>query len=74
MENQHRKIAGYRELNEDEIALINQLKKTSITLGAMVAAMQADEALDQRWVSIGQTDLQKGMMALIRAVAQPETF
>jgi hypothetical protein len=26
MENQHRKITGYRELNEDEIALMNEVK------------------------------------------------
>lgn len=27
-----------------------------------------------RWLAIGQTDLQQGFMALIRAIARPETF
>jgi DNA-binding transcriptional MerR regulator len=27
-----------------------------------------------RWASMGNTDLQRGFMALIRAVAQPTTF
>jgi hypothetical protein len=36
--------------------------------------MQCDSGLDQRWVNIGKTDLQKGLMALTRAVAQPEFF
>ncbi len=31
-------------------------------------------SLDQRWVSIGATDLQRGFMALIRGIAQPTTF
>jgi len=30
--------------------------------------------LDQRWISIGATDLQTGFMALIRGIAQPTTF
>jgi hypothetical protein len=30
--------------------------------------------IDQRWVSVGATDLQTGFMALTRAVAQPTTF
>lgn len=29
---------------------------------------------DPRWFAIGQTDLQKGFMAVIRAIARPETF
>jgi hypothetical protein len=31
-------------------------------------------SLDQRWISIGATDLQKGFMAVIRGIAQPTTF
>lgn len=31
-------------------------------------------ALDQRWVSIGATDLQRGFMAVIRGIAQPSSF
>ena len=31
-------------------------------------------ALDQRWVSVGATDLQQGFMALVRSIAQPTTF
>ncbi len=30
--------------------------------------------IDQRWVSIGATQLQQGFMALIRGIAQPTTF
>lgn len=30
--------------------------------------------LDQRWISIGATDLQRGFMAVIRGITQPTTF
>lgn len=33
-----------------------------------------DAATPNRWVSIAKTDLQTGLMALTRAVAQPTTF
>lgn len=31
-------------------------------------------SLDQRWVNIGATDIQRGFMAVIRGIAQPTTF
>ena len=74
MENQHRQIKGYRELNEAEIAAMNEVKQQGVALGELVAKLKATEGLDQRWVSIGATDLQTGTMALVRAVAQPTTF
>ncbi|WP_431509762.1 DUF7681 family protein [Variovorax sp. DAIF25] len=33
-----------------------------------------DPFIDQRWVSIGATQLQQGFMAVIRGIAQPSTF
>ena len=74
MENQHRQIKGYRELNAAEIAAMNEIKTKGAELGELVAKLRATEGLDQRWVSIGATDLQTGLMALTRAVAQPTFF
>jgi len=86
MDNQHRKISGYRELSQTEIDLMNEIKAKGVDLGELVAKMRAmtgpltsddDQskiALDQRWVAIGATDLQTGLMALTRAVAKPTTF
>ncbi len=31
-------------------------------------------SIDQRWISIGATDLQRGFMAITRGIAQPTTF
>lgn len=74
MENQHRKISGYRELSQAEIDLMNEIKTKGAELGELVVKLRSAEGLDQRWVSIGATDFQTGLMALVRAVAQPTTF
>lgn len=74
MENQHREIKGYRELTQVEIDLMNKIKQKGIELHGLVAELEYTTSLNQRWVSIGKEDLQTGLMALIRAVAQPTTF
>ena len=105
MENQHRKIKGYRELSQEEVDLMNRIKakgKELLDLQAelagrlntdlevkQVAAKASkrapeDEASPEcvelrrfqvaepmRWAAIGKTDIQTGIMALVRAVAQP---
>ena len=73
MDNQHRKITGYRELNEDEIARMNEIKAFGGQLDALIKHMEIQGA-DVRWVAIGKTHLQQGLMALTRAVAKPEFF
>jgi len=90
MEQQHRKIIGYRELNQAEIDLMNRIKENGKLLGDLVLDLKAKLnaspyfeykpamsdliQVDQRWVSIGATHLQEGLMALTRAVAKPEFF
>jgi len=74
MDNQHRHIKGYRELSPDEIARMNAVKNLGGDLGIMVAAMEQDPNCDKRWVAIGKTHLQQGLMALTRAIAKPEFF
>lgn len=74
MENQHRQIKGYRDLDQNEINAMNQIKLIAEQVGAMVDLAAHNPDLDQRWVSEAKTLLQLGFMALTRAVAQPETF
>ena len=74
MENQHRQIKGYRELTQAEIDLMNEIKAKGAELGELVNKLRTTEGLDQRWVSIGATDFQTGLMALTRSVAQPTFF
>lgn len=74
MENQHRQIKGYRELNQAEIDQMNEIKQHGVVLGALVEKLRGTPDIDQRWLSIGATDLQKGLMALTRSVAKPDFF
>lgn len=67
-------VAGYRDLTQAEVDLINEVKAVGVQLGEVVARVRATAGVDQRWASIGATDLQTGLMALVRSVAQPTTF
>ena len=74
MDNQHRKIKGYRELNQEEIDAMNEVKAMGVKLGELVEKLENNKDLDQRWIESGKTDLQKGLMALTRSIARPEFF
>ena len=74
MDNQHRKIKGYRELNQEEIDAMNEVKAMGVKLGELVDKLENNKDLDQRWIESGKTDLQKGLMALTRSIARPEFF
>lgn len=74
MENQPSKIIGYLGLSEDQIELINAVKNLGAQAEAIVNLLRAEPSVDQRWVSIGATDIQKGLMALVRSVAKPTSF
>ena len=84
MENQHREIKGYRELDRSEIDLMNRIKEMAAQVGQLVGELEtvnrtqsgliSDSNADPRWVAIGKTDLQKGFMALTRSIAKPDFF
>lgn len=93
MDNQHRKIKGYRELSQAEVDLMNRIKEKGAELLELQAELVASlndyqtyltvsvgdvseverfiAAEPFRWAAIGKTDIQTGVMALVRAVAQP---
>ena len=74
MDNQHKLIKGYRDLSEGEIKAMNAIKEEAARIGILIEELSDNPALDQRWVAIAKTDLQKGFMAATRAVAQPTSF
>ena len=77
MENQHRKIKGYRELTQEEIDLMNMIKEKGVELEELIEKIESltgDKTADKRWLDIGKTDLQKGLMALTRSVTKPTFF
>lgn len=75
MDNQHQKITGYRDLTQEEIDLMNEAKALAEQVGAFIQKMSVGPVhIDQRWVAIARTDLQKGFMSLIRSIARPGSF
>ena len=74
MDNQHKQIKGYRDLSQEEIDLMNEVKAKGVELGELVDKLMATDGLDKGWIAIGKTHLQQGCMALVRGIAQPETF
>jgi hypothetical protein len=80
VENQHKHIKGYRDLSAQEIALMNEAKELAEKVGELVTKLGTSdvvpttEGIDQRWLAVAKTDLQKGFMSLIRSIAQPTTF
>ena len=74
MENQHRKINGYSELTQEQIDLMNKIKTKGNELGVLINELQGREYVDSRWLSIGKTDCQKGIMAIVRSITKPDSF
>lgn len=79
MQNQHELIEGYRDLTQEEIDLMNEVKLKANEVGALCDRLWAIHKVnptgtDPRWLSIAQTELQKGFMSMVRAIARPQSF
>ena len=74
MENQHRKIKGYRELTQEEINLMNEVKVKGAELGELIEKLENISETDKRWLEIGKINIQQGLMATTRAITKPDFF
>lgn len=68
------KVVGYRTLSDEQVKLMNEFKAVGAELGVLINKLQGRNDIDGRWLNIGKTDCQKGIMSLVRAVAQPDNF
>lgn len=67
-------ITGYRTLSQEEIDLINGGKEIGRHIEEYVKYLEQRTDIDKRWLAIGKTSLQQGMMAITRSIANPEGF
>ncbi len=70
VDNQHRKISGYRDLSETEIEAINKIKELEVVLNNVLNGIQDSE--NGRHVAIARTHLETGFMFAIKAIAKPQ--
>lgn len=71
MENQHKKITGYRDLTEAEIALMNEAKQLEAKFNGLIDRLKSADGIDQRQVAIAQTEGESAFMRAVRSIAQP---
>jgi hypothetical protein len=74
MTEEKQKIKGYRNLTEEEVSAINEIKDIGEKLGNLIEKLESIETTDTWWLTVGKTDLQKGLMAITRSVAKPNSF
>lgn len=72
MDNQHKKISGYRDLSQVEIDQMNVVKKLEAKFNRMIDDMRGNSSLDQRQVALAATAGAFAFMRAVRAIAQPE--
>lgn len=72
MDNQHRQISGYRELDATEISLINEVKTLERAF-ARVHAEVLERGGDPRDAELARTHAEDAFSRLVRAVAKPES-
>ena len=63
MENQHRKISGYRELDQSEIDAMNEIKALGPKIESVLDGMP--ESADPRWKAIAKRICRKGLWRLL---------
>ena len=86
MDNQHKKITGYRDLTQAEIDVMNEIKaheKATAELHRKVAALIGPPSNEDRYdseiserrrnVAIARTEFETAFMRLVRSVARPAT-
>lgn len=73
VDNQHKKITGYRDLTEEEIAMMNSIKLHGEGLSQQIDTLY-EAGLPAEWLIEGEKLLKLGIMCLVRAVARPTSF
>jgi len=74
VDNQHKKIKGYRDLSEAEIQMMNEIKEREADLKMLLDRVGEAEDMpsdSKRWLALARTNLETGFMYAVKAVARP---
>lgn len=72
MDNQHKKITGYRDLSQEEINGMNAIKHLEAQFNGMIDFLKALPGVDPRQAALAATHGEDAFMHAVRAIAQPE--
>lgn len=71
MENQHRLIKGYADLNQDSIDFVNKIKEKEADL-AVLLKEAANRGADARDLALAKTYFENAFMRFVRAETKPD--
>jgi len=66
-------VHGYKSQSNAKVELVNQFKILEEQILRALDVLKEQE-VDQRWLAIGRTDLEKAFMAINRSIFQPSRF
>ncbi len=64
-------VEGYRPQSDANVARVNSNKVLEERILRLLDDLKADPDVDQRWLAAGRTDIEKGFMAVNRAIFKP---
>jgi hypothetical protein len=64
-------VHGYKPQPDINVARVNRNKQTEESVLRLLDELKADQDVDQRWLATGRTDIEKGFMAVNRAIFKP---
>ncbi len=79
-------LKGMRSLSNEEIMLMNDISDLGNQFGDLISVLENEPIIygendkelavfpDPRWLAIGKTHLQQGIMCLKRAIGKPDNF
>ena len=61
------------DLTDEQVSLVNETDALGEQVKAHIEKL-SESGADPRWLDIGATNMQQGLMALVRAVCRPTGF
>jgi len=73
VDNQHKKISGYRDLSEAEIADMNAIKRLEAVFNGLIDHLrERGDTINQDQVTLAAQHGEDAFMHAVRAIAQPQ--
>lgn len=73
VDNQHKQITGYRDLDQESIDLMNRVKAAEAAFADVAKAVSEHPGIDKRWWVTSRTHIEEGASALVRSIAKPDS-